>query len=134
MGHCRDSDPAVALRFFDDNCQIYGLVCNNAQQEKGQFWQSQQATVAQNVQSHPLDTHPSLATRLSALGMNISDIREEELASPQLPALALIPDAEEQGKALTQLEAQWLVTIGAVVLPRDPAMTPQSTGARVAAQ
>ena len=54
----------------------------------------------------------------------INDIREEELALPQVPALTLIADAEEQGKALTVLEDQWLVAVGAVVLPKEPSENP----------
>ena len=103
---------------YNDLSQIYGLVCSSVHQEKGSVWQSQQAAVAQTVQPHPVDTHPPLSVRLAVLGMKISDIREEELAPAQLPALTLIMDADEHGKALTTLEDQWLVAVGAV-LPKE---------------
>lgn len=119
-------------RMYNDLSLIYGLVCNNLHQEKGQFWQSQQATVAQNVQPHPVDTHPPLATRLAALEMTIGDIGEEELGLPQEPALTFITDADEQGKALTVLEDQWLIAVGAAVLPKEAAPGSQSSGAGAA--
>ena len=108
-------------RMYNDLSQLYGLACDSVHQEKGPFWQSQQAAVAENVQPHPVDTHPPLSVRLANLGLSIDDIAEHELGLPQVSALTLVADAEEQGKALTVLEDQWLVAIGAVVLPKQTA-------------
>jgi Zn-dependent protease with chaperone function len=121
-------------RMYNDLSHAYSLVCNSMHQAKGQFSEYQREVIAENVQPHPVDTHPPLSARLSALGMSLGDIKSEELGMAEVPAIGMIEDADVQANALTVLEDQWLVAVGAVVVPKQA--TPpigESPGATVAA-
>jgi hypothetical protein len=59
---------------------------------------------------------------LDRLGTSLSEISPDDIAIPEESAITLIQDPESLEKWLTRLEANWLVAIGAVVVPPEEAL------------
>jgi Zn-dependent protease with chaperone function len=73
------------------------------------------------VQAHPVDTHPPFAERLENLKILPSDLKPEHCRAGSDTPTELIPGVDEIDAQLTQLEAQWLVAIGAAAPPSQAA-------------
>jgi hypothetical protein len=56
---------------------------------------------------------------LQNLRISLYDLSAEQISIPEHPAYTLIPDVAGIEESLSNLEAQWLVAIGAVVVPRE---------------
>jgi Zn-dependent protease with chaperone function len=85
-------------------------------------WDDARLKLGETTQAHPVDTHPPLAQRLDRLGTSLSEISPDDIAIPEESAITLIQDPESLEKWLTRLEANWLVAIGAVVVPPEEAL------------
>lgn len=68
---------------------------------------------------HPTDTHPSVGTRLNALGIERSQITKDMLLIPSGSAVELIDDFEEIEEETTMFEHRLMVALGHVEAPED---------------
>ncbi len=68
---------------------------------------------------HPTDTHPSVGTRLNALGIERSQITKDMLLIPGGSAIELIDDFEEIEEEATMFEHRLMVALGHVKVPED---------------
>ena len=109
-------------KLYTNLAQTYASVCASA--TNGVDWAVVQEALGTSVQPHPVDTHPPLTQRLQNLGLTLASIPTDELLAPENPASVLVPEVNAIEEALSTLEAQWLVAIGAVVLPETPAAAP----------
>lgn len=82
-------------------------------------WEEAIENIAEVRQAHPVDTHPTLTTRLDNIGANINSYKKEQIETIHTPAINLIVDGPEIEEHLSNIEAQWLEAIGAVILPRN---------------
>jgi Zn-dependent protease with chaperone function len=102
---------------FTNLAETYTLVCSDV--ARGIDWTIAREALGSSVQSHPVDTHPPLLQRLQNLRISLYDLSAEQISIPEHPAYTLIPDVAGIEESLSNLEAQWLVAIGAVVVPRE---------------
>jgi Zn-dependent protease with chaperone function len=109
------TDEIVKGNTFTNLAQVYANLCQNTVTQID--WPAARDILGQNVQSHPVDTHPSLLARLQGLSTSLFDITPEALFLPEAPASNLIHEAEQMETALSDFEARWLVAIGAVIPP-----------------
>lgn len=106
-------------RAFVNLAQTYTGLCHGVASDLD--WAQARDALGKSVQAHPVDTHPPLAARLQNLAVDLLDLAKAQLGVPDEPASHLIQDAEPLAAALSTLEAQWLVAIGAAVPPATPA-------------
>ena len=109
------TDEIVKGNSFTNVAQVYAGLCQNT--VSGIDWASARDLLGKYVQPHPVDTHPPLTTRLQGLNTTLSDINQSDLLPPEVSASELINDAERMERELSDLEARWLVAIGAVIPP-----------------
>jgi Zn-dependent protease with chaperone function len=114
------TDELAKGRTFTNLAQTYAGVCTQVAADLN--WTVARDELGKSVQSHPIDTHPPLLTRLQNLKTTLYELDPAELGTPDIPASTLLTDADQIEEALSTLEAQWLVAIRAVVLP-DPETT-----------
>lgn len=70
--------------------------------------------------SHPTDSHPSLATRLQALGLSIADVSEASLrVPPQDSAISLFENLEECEEGLSEQAQLHLANLCGIHLPEQ---------------
>ena len=81
-------------------------------------WPELRGSIAPAVQAHPVDTHPSFAERIQALGLSVDKLQATDCDHPPRPSVHLIEDADEIDTGLSNLEANWLLAIGAARLPQ----------------
>jgi Zn-dependent protease with chaperone function len=81
-------------------------------------WPDIRGSVAADVQSHPIDTHPTFAERVRALGLEIEELEKSDCAHPEQSSAKLIENADALDEELSTLEANWLLAIGAAQLPQ----------------
>ena len=67
-----------------------------------------------------LDTHPGLAARAEALGVDVSTVRPFAAARDATPSIDVLEDAAGLALMLRDLFVEWLITSGAARPPRDP--------------
>jgi Zn-dependent protease with chaperone function len=66
--------------------------------------------VVKSPTAHPIDTHPTVGARLSALGINADDIGRAALQfSPEPASSSLVADLEKWERDVTLLHQQWQV-------------------------
>jgi len=92
---------------YRDVCQLNGEVA----------WDDVLGQLGAVVQSHPIDTHPPLVERLESLGISLWDMQPDDCSPASDTAIKLIATAQEIDEDLSDLEAQWLLAIGAASLP-----------------
>ena len=109
------TDELANGRMFTNLAQTYAGVC--AQVMADLDWAVAREELGKSVQPHPIDTHPPLLVRLQNLKTTLFDISPQQLMAPESPASTLIPEAHLIEESLSNLEVQWLVAIGAVVIP-----------------
>jgi Zn-dependent protease with chaperone function len=80
-------------------------------------WDEVRSSVSAAVQSHPTDTHPTFSERLDALRTDPNTLHPDDCAAPDEPSSKLIVNAEQIDAQLSELEANWLLAIGAARLP-----------------
>lgn len=114
------TDELAEGRTFTNLAETYAAVCTQVAADLN--WTAARDELGKTVQSHPIDTHPQLLTRLQNLKTSLFDLDPSELGTPDIPASTLVKDINQVEQALSTLEAQWLVAIRAVVLP-DPSTT-----------
>jgi Zn-dependent protease with chaperone function len=85
-------------------------------------WSELRNSVAAAVQAHPIDTHPTFAERMQALGLSVDELEATDCAHPQQASVQLIENADELDAELSSLEANWLLAIGAAQLPQQQGM------------
>ena len=102
--------------YFENLAGTYRAACESL--FDGVDWQEAQASMLRFVQPHPIDTHPPLAQRLQSLGVALVTIEPGTGKPSPEPSISLLSGTEEIEKYLTNLEIQWLVAIGAVVIPK----------------
>ena len=105
-------------RTFTNLSKTYAGLCREATSSLD--WTAAREELGQFVQSHPIDTHPPLTSRLQNLGITLSDINFEDLAPPECAAIGLVAEVEQIEESLSALEVQWLVATGAAVIPQPP--------------
>lgn len=81
-------------------------------------WIAARTQLGETTQPHPVDTHPPLSQRLNALGIPLDTITSDDIGAPKEAAIDLLRDVATVEGRLSELEAQWLVAIRAVVIPR----------------
>ena len=113
------TDELAKGRTFTNLAQTYAGVCTQVAADLN--WTIARDELGKSVQSHPIDTHPPLLTRLQNLNTTLYDLDPALLGTPDVPASTLVSDADQIEEALSALEVQWLVAIRAVVLPDPPA-------------
>jgi tellurite resistance protein len=69
--------------------------------------------------SHPTDTHPTLAERLSNLNVDFSTISKEMLLAPEVSASGKIDKYEEIEQNITIFEHQLMIALDRVQLPKE---------------
>ena len=77
--------------------------------------------ISQETVSHPTDSHPPTANRISELGINIDDIEHDLLFMPEQTSVELIPDHMEIEESLTTLQQQYYVSLGVNVPDEEDA-------------
>lgn len=82
-------------------------------------WEEIRNSVSSSIQAHPIDTHPTFAERLQALGLASADLNAADCEASPAAAVALLENAEELDEDLSELEANWLLAIGAAQLPNQ---------------
>ncbi len=80
-------------------------------------WVSLRNSVAATVQAHPIDTHPTFAERVQALGLSADAFEACDCDHPAIASIVLEPEADALDEQLSDLEANWLLAIGAARLP-----------------
>lgn len=108
-------------RTYSNLSQTYAGHC--AGMSSGFDWLEVRALLGETCQSHPVDTHPQLVQRLQNLATPLDSISVEDCAAPDSSAIGLLPDADGLEEALSNLEARWLVAVGAAKLPAEQAST-----------
>jgi Zn-dependent protease with chaperone function len=81
-------------------------------------WNELRSSVGAAVQAHPVDTHPTFSERIIGMGLSVDQLEAADCAHPELPAVHLVEDADEIDADLSDLEANWLIAIGAAQLPQ----------------
>lgn len=117
-------DALAEGRMFTNLSQTYAQVCHELTENLD--WAAAQQELGKYVQPHPIDTHPPLQQRLENLGVTLTDISPQQLVAPERAAITLIEDAQTIEESLSNLEAQWLIAIGAVVTPKTE--SPEAPG------
>lgn len=87
---------------------------------EGLDWNAVSGELGKSTQPHPVDTHPPLLQRLQNLNTSLYDIGPKDCAPPEQPAIGLLNNVDAIEEPLSNLEARWLVAIGAVVVPDSP--------------
>lgn len=112
-------DELAKGRMFTNLAQTYAGVCEQTTSDLD--WTAAREELGKSVQSHPIDTHPPLLTRLQNIRATLFEISPSQITTPEVAASTLIPEVEKIEEELSNLEVQWLVAIRAVVLPEPPA-------------
>jgi len=73
--------------------------------------------------SHPTDSHPPTSVRIRELGLNISEVRPEELLSPRDSAIELIDDYRAIEEHLTRMQQQYYSAMGVEVPEEEQGST-----------
>ena len=81
-------------------------------------WAELRGSVSAAVQAHPTDTHPTFAERIHSLGLAPDDLQAADCGHPAHPSIELVEGADEIDTKLSDLEANWLLAIGAAQLPQ----------------
>jgi hypothetical protein len=76
-------------------------------------------SIAQQTISHPTDSHPPTANRISELGLSIDDIERDLLVMPEKTCIELFDNPRELEEELTTFQQQYYVALGAVVVPEE---------------
>lgn len=112
-------DQLAEGRTFENLSTTYRDGCESALAATD--WNAVRAELGKATQPHPVDTHPPLAQRLNELGMSLDAITAQDIGLPEDAAIQLLHTPESVEKQLSELEAQWLVAIRAVVVPQRSA-------------
>lgn len=75
-------------------------------------------SIAKQTISHPTDSHPPTATRITELGLNIDDIEHDLLTMPDSTCVDLFQNPIEIEEELTTLQQQYFVALG-VQIPEE---------------
>lgn len=73
--------------------------------------------------AHPTDSHPPVSQRLDALKVTVDQVRSSGLSLPAPSAIELLADAPAIEAELTDIQHRVMVSIGRVVLPKNPPST-----------
>jgi Zn-dependent protease with chaperone function/uncharacterized tellurite resistance protein B-like protein len=73
--------------------------------------------------SHPTDSHPPTSIRIQELGLDISEVRSEELMSPRDSAIELIDDYQAIEEHLTRMQQQYYSAMGVEVPEEEQGST-----------
>jgi Zn-dependent protease with chaperone function len=111
-------------RFFTELPAIFRQGCEAVYAELD--WTAVGSAFDQYLQAHPIDTHPPVSQRLEALGFKGSEIAQTAARPAEEPAISLITNVQKVDEAMSSLEAQYLVAIGAA---KAPAASEQSSAA-----
>jgi|LWDU01.1.fsa_nt_gi Zn-dependent protease with chaperone function len=76
-------------------------------------------SIAQQTISHPTDSHPPTASRITELGLNIDDIEHDLLTFPGSACIGLFENPIEIEEELTTLQQQYFVALGVQVPDKD---------------
>jgi Zn-dependent protease with chaperone function len=76
-------------------------------------------SIAQQTISHPTDSHPPTAIRITELGLNIDDIEHDLLTFPGSACIGLFENPIEIEEELTTLQQQYYVAMGVQVPDKD---------------
>jgi Zn-dependent protease with chaperone function len=76
-------------------------------------------SIAQQTISHPTDSHPPTANRITELGLNIDDIERDLLVMPEKSCIELFDNPRELEEELTTFQQQYYVALGAVEVPDE---------------
>ena len=76
--------------------------------------------IGEQTVSHPTDSHPPTASRIEAVGLDISSIDQSLLLAPDESSIDLIADARSIEEKLTTLQQQYYVSLGVVTVPDKP--------------
>lgn len=91
-------------------------------------WNAARDELGKTAVAHPVDTHPPLSQRLQGLGTSLDEVTLEAVGVPEESAIHLLQDPEAVEQELSKLEAQWLVAIRAVVIPRNQTKPAEPVG------
>lgn len=72
-------------------------------------------SIAQQTISHPTDSHPPTASRITELGLNIDNIERDLLIIPENTCIELFENPTEIEEELTTLQQQYYVALGVQV-------------------
>lgn len=82
--------------------------------------------VAEQATAHPTDTHPPTGQRVEALGLRVSDLRNEALQiDPDLSSALLLDNLAELEEFLTEVEHRVLIELG---YAKPPEASAQASG------
>jgi uncharacterized tellurite resistance protein B-like protein len=76
-------------------------------------------SIGDKAVTHPTDSHPPTATRIESVGVDIGAIDQNLLLAPHESSIDLFENANSIEEELTELQQQYYVAIGAVVVPDE---------------
>ncbi len=79
--------------------------------------------IAEQTISHPTDSHPPTANRISELGLNIDNIERDLLRMPEDTCIGLFDKPEALEQSLTELQQRYFMALG-VQVPRERTASP----------
>ncbi len=68
--------------------------------------------IAQETISHPTDSHPPTANRITELGLNINDIERKLLIVPESTCIELFDNPRSIEESLTIIQQQYFISLG----------------------
>jgi Zn-dependent protease with chaperone function len=85
--------------------------------------------VANHATTHPTDTHPPTSERIEAVGLRVSDVRDDALrVVPDSSSASLLDNLVELEELLTDVEHQMLLELGQAKLPEADAQGASQLG------
>lgn len=102
--------------------QIYGnlpgVYCDLARQTYEELdFDATRSDLFESKMAHPTDTHPTLTERMQSLGIDASAVAKQAIAPAGTPMSNYLTDVEAISEAATVAEHQFMVAIGAAVIP-----------------
>ena len=82
-------------------------------------WQAVCGRLGDQVLPHPVDSHPPLAQRLAAVGVPLESVAQSECSVGPASACEVLDDASKLEERLSEVEARWLVSVGAASPPKE---------------
>ncbi len=82
-------------------------------------------SIAAQTISHPTDSHPPTATRISELGINIDNIERDLLNMPESTCIDLFDNPATLEQQLTEIQQRYFMALG-VQVPEDAQMNPSA--------